>query len=100
MAVSLDTLLRESALTYGHIQLFRNKDGWQASVCHYGTPPAEPAQQTDSKVFDDPVEALSKCLGEDARKTADLRRRYANAPKHRDVAKPAAVAEDFMGMIG
>lgn len=72
----LEALLRECTLTYGHIQLFRDDAGWQASIWHYG-----PKQQTDGKAFADPVEALSKALLEDARITRDLERRYRNAPK-------------------
>lgn len=107
MTASVETLLRESALTYGHIQLFRNEDGWQASVMHYGPPPVT----RDSKVFDDPVEALRKCLLEDARKTADVKRRYDAAPKGCGVATPhqidleeaiaaAGDTDDFLEMLG
>lgn len=99
MTVSVETLLRESALTYGHIQLFRNEDGWQASVCHYGPPPVT----RDSKVFGDPVEALRKALLEDARKTADVKRRYERAISERQIELEdviAAVADDdFEGML-
>lgn len=82
MTVSLETLLRETRLTYGHIQLFRSDDGWQASICHY-EPIDEQTRyhQTDGKVCADPVDALRKALLEDDRKTRDLERRYAAAPK-------------------
>lgn len=102
VTVSVETLLRESALTYGHIQLFRSADGWQASVCHYGPPPVT----RDSKVFGDPVEALRKCLLEDARKTADLKRRYDAAPRAQQIDLEEAIAavavedDDFMEALG
>lgn len=73
MTDSLETLLRESRLTYGHIQLFRDDHGWQASVYHY-----EPKRLThDGKVMSDPVAALRAALLEDDRKTRDMERRYA-----------------------
>jgi len=88
VTVSVETLLRECALTYGHIQLFRNEDGWQASVCHYGPPPVT----RDSKVFSDPAEALRKALMEDARKTADVKRRYERAISERQIDIEDAIA--------
>lgn len=72
--VTIEDLLRESRLTYGHIQLFRDEQGWQASVYHY-----EPKDLVDSKVFGDPVTALRAALMEDDRKTRDMERKYAAA---------------------
>jgi hypothetical protein len=106
MTANVEDLLRESALTYGHVQLFRDKHGWQASICHYGTPPMEPVQQTDSKIFADPVEALRKVLMEDDRKTRDIQRSYANAPKAgaqidlEEAIADAVVRDEFEDLIG
>ncbi|MBB5985954.1 hypothetical protein [Sphingobium lignivorans] len=100
--MSLETLLRECTLVYGHIQLFRDNGGWQASVCHYPADTTEAMRQTDSKVFADPVEALRKALLEDARKTRDMERRYASAPRaaaQTDIEEAIASAE-FEDLIG
>ena len=95
-APTLETLLRGSALAYGHIQLFRDNDGWQASVCHYAAATVDNAnRQVDSKVFADPTEALRKALLEDDRRTRDLERRYAAAPKA--ATPPADEFEDILG---
>lgn len=86
---SIETLLRESRLAYGHIQLFKDDQGWQASVYHY-----EPKRLThDGKVKGDPVDALRAALLEDERKTRDMERRYAAAPKVGDT--PAVDADGF-----
>jgi len=93
MSVNVETLLRESSLTYGHIQLFRSDDGtWQGSVCHYGPP----STTCDSKCFTDPVEALRKALMEDDRLSRDMLRRYNNAPKYK---LTTSVDDSFEGMI-
>lgn len=73
---TLEALLRSSSLTYGHVQLFRDEHGWQASVYHY-----EPKTLTNGRVLNDPVDALRVALVEDERKTRDLERRYAVAVK-------------------
>lgn len=73
---TLEALLRASTLTYGHVQLFRDDQGWQASVYHY-----EPKTLTNGRALDDPVDALRVALVEDDRKTRDLARRYAAAEK-------------------
>ena len=87
----LEELLRASRLDYGHIQLFRDASGWQASVYHY-----EPKTLThDGRVSDDPVATLRLALVEDDRRSRDLERRYAAAPK-----QGAAVADDFEDMFG
>lgn len=88
MTDSLETLLRESRLTYGHIQLFHDDQGWQASVYHY-----EPKRLThDGKVMSDPVAALRAALLEDERKTRDMERRYAaEMVKKKQVAVAAAM---------
>lgn len=87
MTDSLEALLRESRLTYGHIQLFHDDQGWQASVYHY-----EPKRLThDGKVMSDPVAALRAALLEDERKTRDMERRYAAAEKLGDVSPPLDV---------
>ncbi len=73
----LEQLLRECAMTYGHIQLFRDEAGWQASVYHYS-----PKKLThNGKAKDDPVEALRAALIEDERLTRDVQRRYDAAVK-------------------
>lgn len=73
----LEALLCECQLRYGHIQLFRNEAGWQASVYHY-----TPKTLTDSAVFSDPVQALRVALVDDDRKTRDMERKYqAQKPK-------------------
>ena len=78
----LETLLRTVALDYGHIQLFRDANGWQASVCHY-----EPRRDVhDGIAIADPVDALRAALIEDDRQARDLERRYAEAPKVGDTA--------------
>ena len=69
----LADLLRQSSLTYGHIQLFRDEAGWQASVCHYGP---ERRDVHDGRAFADPAEALRKALLEDQRRSRDVARRY------------------------
>lgn len=77
MTDTIETLLRDSRLSYGHIQLFRDEAGWQASVYHY-----EPKRLTsDGKAMADPANALRVALLEDERRTRDLERRYAAAPK-------------------
>jgi len=74
---SIDDLLRSTRMHYGHIQLFRDDQGWQASVYHY-----EPKRLThDGKVSDDPVAALRAALIEDERRSRDLERRYAQSAK-------------------
>ena len=100
---SLDALLRDLPITYGHIQLFRDASGWQASVYHYA-PKAE-KQLTNSKVFDDPVEALRVALIEDERKTRDMERKYARAVSKKAAASaakavlPAQEDDDFGSMF-
>lgn len=65
--MNTDDLLRGSPLTWGHIQLFRDKDGWQASVCHY-----EPRKDLgNDRFFDDPVKALQHILAQDQKPADD-----------------------------
>ena len=96
----LESLLCECQLRYGHIQLFRNEAGWQASVYHY-----TPKALTDSAVFSDPVQALRVALVEDDRKTRDMERKYARAvsTKTAAIAKvavlPAREDDDFGSMF-
>ena len=87
---SLETLLRESSLTYGHIQLFRNEEGWQASVCHY-EPTAVSGVTINSKVSSDPVNALRAALLEDERRGREVVKKYAAAVK---------VADEFEDLFG
>lgn len=91
-ASPLEDLLRASGLTYGHVQLFRDADGWQASVCHY-----EPRRDVHDGVrFADPVDALRAALIEDDRQARDLERRY-------EAARPAPAAaqdHDLMAEFG
>ena len=101
MAVTLETLLHESSLTYGHIQLFRDEQGWQASVCHYGP---ERRDVHDGHVFGDPVEALRKALLEDARLSHDVQRKYdiamAEKPVQIDLEEAiAAATDDFEDLL-
>lgn len=80
MTASVEDLLRESAMTYGHIQLFRDDAGWAVSIQHYGPigePP--PGKAFTLGIFDDPVDGLRKALIEDERRTRDLERKYAAA---------------------
>jgi hypothetical protein len=90
---SLETLLRECSLDYGHIQLFRSEEGWQASIYHYSK--HEPMTCVNSKVSSDPVNALRAALVEDERRARDLTRRYEAAAK---VA--AVVADEFEDLFG
>lgn len=96
---TLETLLRASTLTYGHIQLFHDDQGWQASVYHY-----EPKTLTNGRTLDDPVDALRVALVEDDRKTRDLERRYSAAVVQKKQATVAAVMaadpDDFEDMFG
>lgn len=94
---SIEALLRESRLTYGHIQLFRDDQGWQASVYHY-----EPKRLThDGKVMDDPVAALRAALLEDERKTRDLERRYAaEMVKKKQAVMVATPDDEFEDLFG
>jgi hypothetical protein len=89
MTTPLETLLRECSLDYGHIQLFRSEEGWQASICHYSK--HEAMQCVNSKVSSDPVNALRAALVEDERRARDLERRYEAAPK---------VADEFEDLFG
>ena len=73
----LETQLRGCELDWGHIQLFRDANGWQASVCHY----APRRDIHDGRVFADPVDALRAALIEDDRQARDLERRFTEAPK-------------------
>jgi hypothetical protein len=89
---------------YGHIQLFRDDQGWQASVYHY-----EPKRLThDGRVIDDPVAALRAALIEDERRSRDLERRYAGsvklgdaerAQKVRDAVTALSGSDEFEGMF-
>lgn len=93
MTATLDELLRECRIEYGHIQLFRDADGWQASVYHY-----EPQRLTyHGKPLEDPVDALRKALLEDERLTRDLERKYAAAPKQGDATADSDDFEDIFG---
>jgi hypothetical protein len=77
MSLTIEALLRDCRMTYGHIQLFRDAAGWQASVYHY-----EPKRLThDGVACADPVDALRLALIEDERRSRDLERRYAAAEK-------------------
>ena len=92
MTDSIETLLRETRMHYGHIQLFRDDQGWQASVYHY-----EPKRLThDGRAMDDPVAALRAALIEDERRTKDLERRYAESPK---VGTVKRADDEFEGMF-
>lgn len=84
---SIETMLRSTSMRYGHIQLFRDDQGWQASVYHY-----EPKRLThDGRVMSDPVDALRAALIEDERRTRDLERRYAATVVAQKQAAVAAV---------
>jgi len=101
---SIEDLLRSTRMHYGHIQLFRDDQGWQASVYHY-----EPKRLThDGRVMDDPVAALRAALIEDERRTKDLERRYAasvklgdgeRVQKVRDAVTALSGGDDFEGMF-
>lgn len=83
-APGVEDLLRACALDWGHIQLFRDSQGWQASVCHY-----RPRRDVHDGVrFADPVDALRAALVEDDRQARDLARRYAAAPRHAEAPRP------------
>lgn len=85
----IEDMLRSTSMRYGHIQLFHDDQGWQASVYHY-----EPKRLThDGRVMSDPVDALRAALIEDERKTRDLARRYAAAEKVSAVSVKTATDE-------
>ena len=91
-ASPIEDMLRSTSMRYGHIQLFHDDQGWQASVYHY-----EPKRLThDGRVMSDPVDALRAALIEDERKTRDLARRYAAAEK----VSAAPVADEFEDLFG
>ena len=92
MTSPLETLLRETSLTYGHIQLFRDDSGWQASVCHY-EPTAASGVTINSKVSSDPVNALRAALLEDERRGREVAKKYAAAAK-------VAGGDDFEDLFG
>lgn len=96
MTSPLETLLRETTLTYGHIQLFRNEEGWQASVCHY-SPTAVSGVTINSKVSSDPVNALRAALLEDERRCRDEARRYGEAVKLGAAESGGDEFEDLFG---
>lgn len=88
-ASPIEDMLRSTSMRYGHIQLFHDDQGWQASVYHY-----EPKRLThDGRVMSDPVDALRAALIEDERKTRDLARRYAAAAKVSAVSVTTATDE-------
>lgn len=91
---TIEQLLRGNTMTYGHIQLFRDEAGWQASVYHYGP---EKLLTHDGEAVADPVDALRAALIEDDRRTADLARRYAAAPKIGGVEPEFDEFEDLFG---
>ena len=78
MTTPLETLLRASALDYGHIQLFRDAGGWQADVCHYRR---DPRDAHGGQVFGDPVDALRAALIEDERIGREVARKYEAAAR-------------------
>lgn len=86
-STTLESLLRGSRLSHGHIQLFRDASGWQAHICHYHRTPRD---AVGGKVFDDPLDALHAVLIEDDRVQRDFERRYAAAPKVGDRPPPPA----------
>lgn len=93
-ATPLEDLLRGCALDWGHVQLFRDADGWQASVCHY-----RPRRDVHDGVrHADPVDALRAALIEDDRQLRDLARRYAAAPRI-DTAREK-LADDLLKASG
>lgn len=81
MAASVEELLRASAMSYGHIQLFRDDAGWAVSVQHYHLDQPAAADGFTLGIFDDPVDGLRKALIEDDRRTRDLERKYAASKK-------------------
>lgn len=95
MATSLETLLRQTALEHGHIQLFRDECGWQADVCHYRR---DPRDARGGKNFTDPVDALRAALIEDERIAREVALKYRAAPKAGDDAPPAI--DTFEDMFG
>lgn len=98
MATTIEDLLRDSAISFGHIQLFRDDAGWTASVQHYGPGPGVTSDVT-LPTCDDPVDALRAVLIEDDRRSRDIERKYAAAVAAKKVKAPPP--EDPMaGMFG
>lgn len=101
--MSLEALLRDSAMVYGSMQLFRDREGWNATVSHYDAATVG-AQHTGRTVTDcDAVTALRVALLEDDRRTRDLSRRYDAAAKGEQIdieeVLAAAAAEDDMAEL-
>ena len=106
----LETLLRDSAMVYGSIGLFRDKEGWHAAVTHYEVGRVGALHSGRSVTDCDPVTALRVALLEDDRRTRDLSRRYGAAmvgaqPAQIDIedaiaAAVAPVADEFEGLLG
>ena len=92
MSSTLEDLLRESKMTYGHMQLFRDDAGWHVSICHYRTsPPNHGNDDFTIGIFDDPVEGFIKALLEDDRRTRELERKYAASSKGSEFGEPKQI---------
>jgi len=103
MTVSVETLLRECVMVHGRIQLYLHPSGrWQATISHFNGHSTHPLDEQ----WNDPVDCLRKALMEDARKTADVKRRYERAISERQIDIEDAIAaatvsdDDFMGALG
>lgn len=91
--MTLEELLRDCKLYNGRIQLSAHRGQWTAVVAHFdGGHMTSMVGQDEWR--DDPVEALQIVLIEDARKTADVVRRYNLSPKLGD-----AVQDDEFGSL-
>lgn len=88
MTSTIESLLRDSSMTHGRIQLYRSADGWSATIAHFAG-----HMTHDGAVESDPVAVLRAALIEDERRSCDLARRYSEA------VRPAAVP-DFGDLLG
>lgn len=82
----LEALLRASELKHGRICLYTEGGRWYGAVTHFHGHQTQCGDQWQ----DDPVDALRVALIEDARRSDEVRRRYAAAEK----MGSAAVADD------
>ena len=89
----LESLLRASTLRHGRICLFTQDGEWYGAVTHFA---GHQTTMGGDKWHGDPVDALRAALVEDDRRSRELSRRYAAAPK---VAPAASGDDEFEGMF-
>lgn len=92
--MSLETLLRSTALTHGRIQLYVAGGRWNAAVAHFNGPMAF----FDGQDHGDPVDALRAALLEDERIGREQADKYRTAMA--DASPAAAAPVDVMDLLG